>query len=108
MSVLTRATQCNITEDDILHSHHRENLKSYTLYFLSELNRKFKSQLIILELGPYFDKTLPLGIKYAPITLYCSIPLHFSSHSDTQETQGKQPTTVRYSIYMGPHKNNTK
>jgi hypothetical protein len=27
--VLTRATQRNIPEDDILHSHHRENLKPY-------------------------------------------------------------------------------
>jgi hypothetical protein len=29
MSVLTRATQHNIPEDSILHSHCRENLKSY-------------------------------------------------------------------------------
>jgi hypothetical protein len=29
-SVLTRATRRNIPEDDILHSHRRENLKSYT------------------------------------------------------------------------------
>jgi hypothetical protein len=29
MSVLTRAIQRNIPEDAILHSHHRENLKSY-------------------------------------------------------------------------------
>jgi hypothetical protein len=28
-SVLTRATQRNIPEDGILHSHRRENLKSY-------------------------------------------------------------------------------
>jgi hypothetical protein len=28
-SVLTRTTQLNIPEDDILHSHRRENLKSY-------------------------------------------------------------------------------
>jgi hypothetical protein len=29
ISVRTRATRCNIPEDDILHSHVRENLKSY-------------------------------------------------------------------------------
>jgi hypothetical protein len=33
-SVLTRATRRNIPEETILHNHHRENLKSYTLCHL--------------------------------------------------------------------------
>jgi hypothetical protein len=32
-SIITRATQRNIPEDAILHSHRRENLKSYTDIF---------------------------------------------------------------------------
>jgi hypothetical protein len=33
-SVLTRATRRNNPEDTILHSHRRENLKSYTTFFI--------------------------------------------------------------------------
>jgi hypothetical protein len=38
-SVLTRATRHNIPGDTILHSHRRENLKSYILYFLPPLQK---------------------------------------------------------------------
>jgi hypothetical protein len=34
-SVLTRATRRNITEDAILHSHRREDLKSYIVLYLT-------------------------------------------------------------------------
>jgi hypothetical protein len=33
-SVLTRATRRNNPEDAILHSHRRENLKSYMLFYI--------------------------------------------------------------------------
>jgi hypothetical protein len=36
-SVLTRATRHSIPEDTILHSHRRENLKSYIVITLSQL-----------------------------------------------------------------------
>jgi hypothetical protein len=40
-SVLTRATQHNIPEDTILHSHRRENLKSYSKYcVISDFKRR--------------------------------------------------------------------
>jgi hypothetical protein len=43
-SVLTRDTRRNIPEDTILHSHRRENLKSYTLlYFLLFTSLRFTS-----------------------------------------------------------------
>jgi hypothetical protein len=35
--VLTKATQRNIPEDSILHSHRRENLKSYMILDTSKL-----------------------------------------------------------------------
>jgi hypothetical protein len=38
-SVLTRATRRNIIEDPILHSHRRENLKSYIILWLSATRR---------------------------------------------------------------------
>jgi hypothetical protein len=40
MSVLTRATQHNIPEDAILHSHRHENLKSYMSSDVLELEPK--------------------------------------------------------------------
>jgi hypothetical protein len=36
-SVITRATRLNNPEDTILHSHRRENLKSYNLFLYSRI-----------------------------------------------------------------------
>jgi hypothetical protein len=41
-SVLTRATRRNIPEDTILHSHRRENLKSYMKDVLLSRKRKLR------------------------------------------------------------------
>jgi hypothetical protein len=44
-SVLTRATQRNNPEDTILHSHRRENLKSYKVKrFIQDDNAAVKAQ----------------------------------------------------------------
>jgi hypothetical protein len=45
-SVLTRATRRNIPEDTILHSHRRENLKSYT-YAIIHSQRRNQNQFYI-------------------------------------------------------------
>jgi hypothetical protein len=44
-AVLTRATRRNNPEDTILHSHRRENLKSYEEYFF-----KYSGLLVLLGL----------------------------------------------------------
>jgi hypothetical protein len=46
-SVLTRATRRNIPEDDILHSHRRENLKSYSLNIYQGLLRQEEKPKLI-------------------------------------------------------------
>jgi hypothetical protein len=44
-SVLTRATRRNNTEDTILHSHRRENLKSYKIEVTYGTEEQMASQL---------------------------------------------------------------
>jgi hypothetical protein len=48
-SVITRATRRNNPEDTILHSHRRENLKSYT-YALSVIAEANSSPVVICHL----------------------------------------------------------
>jgi hypothetical protein len=53
-SVLTRATRRNIPEDTILHSHRRENLKSYInchTYFQLNIVTRLRSGTVDVEFG---------------------------------------------------------
>jgi hypothetical protein len=51
MSVLTRATRRNISEDGILHSHRRENLKSYIALTGWDLYWRHNMSPVRYELG---------------------------------------------------------
>jgi hypothetical protein len=51
-SVLTRATRLNNLEDTILHSHRRENLKSYIGYNSSEIQYFCKNGIALHEKFP--------------------------------------------------------
>jgi hypothetical protein len=55
-SVLTRATRRNIPEDDILHSHCRENLKSYIALTGWTLKRRRNMSPVKYELGSYIPE----------------------------------------------------
>jgi hypothetical protein len=47
MSVLTRAARRNIPEDSILHTHRRENLKSYEIMSVSFLDPSLYRSAIV-------------------------------------------------------------
>jgi hypothetical protein len=48
-SVLTRATRRNNPEDTILHSHRRENLKSYMIVLITKLDRSILEMQITVN-----------------------------------------------------------
>jgi hypothetical protein len=50
-SVLTRATRHNISEDTILHSHRRENLKSYIYRLMMAIRNTFPHRTAIQTRG---------------------------------------------------------
>jgi hypothetical protein len=57
-SVLTRATRRNIPEDAILHSHRRENLKSYNSIRV-EVNNKFNALVrIFIMINAFYPQII--------------------------------------------------
>jgi hypothetical protein len=66
MSVLTRATQRNIPEDTILHSHRRENLKSYNMRTLR--STVFDQML----LNDFIDSSVLEAERQASCSLSCN------------------------------------
>jgi hypothetical protein len=69
-SILIRATRLNIPEDDILHSHCRENLKSYIALTGWTLQRRRNVSPVKYELGFYIpeDDILHTAVKTSNLT----------------------------------------
>jgi hypothetical protein len=78
-SVLTRATRRNIPEDTILHSHRRENLKSYIenicYDFLNGIYTAKLNVLILLEVYTQTHVDSPLCFILNPIRVKFNIQL---------------------------------
>jgi hypothetical protein len=91
-SVLTRSTRCHIPEDGILHSHRRENLKSYTIscnfiWLLRILTRK---SMIVPNTNTRIDKKLRTQTQHA------------NKCTDSKTYQLQHPVVARYmEIYIG-------
>jgi hypothetical protein len=70
MSVLTRATWRNVPEDVILHTHHRENVKSYITLSGWALQRRRNVFPVRYELGFLSQKTFSIvaAVKTSNIT----------------------------------------
>jgi hypothetical protein len=86
---LTRVTRRNNPEDTVLHSHRRENLKSYMLFI--SLNYGTKMLFIILKYG---TKMLFIGINNGTKILFCFFPkssftlsLHYHSRFTSRPQQ---------------------
>jgi hypothetical protein len=73
-SVLTRVSRCNISEDVILHSHSRENLKSYMASTVWPLKERRNVSPLRYELGFISQKTAFLRVTAVETSsLTCSV-----------------------------------
>jgi hypothetical protein len=85
-SVLTRVTRRNNPEDTILHSHRRENLKSYRPIQSTTLNPISKSSMLMLSIH------LRLDLPMVSSTL-ASLPMTYTRSSSPQFVPHVQPTS---------------
>jgi hypothetical protein len=72
-AVLTRATRHNIPEDAILHSHHRENLKSYKMKHICDWNSS-SHQNTVIEPPPKL--LCVLSVRQTVHSVYHSLYVH--------------------------------
>jgi hypothetical protein len=58
MSILTRTTQRHIPEDDILHGHHCENLRSYRISFCTAEDIESNALIVPERLSELYFKEM--------------------------------------------------
>jgi hypothetical protein len=92
-SVLTRATRRNNPEDTVLHSHRRENLKSYIHIVTTSTNNHYNFAQLQYRL-PTADDSLPL-ISERCIDLSCQLFAWKRPPILLHVTKGLEPTTRR-------------
>jgi hypothetical protein len=68
-SILTRATRRNIPEDAILHSHRRENLKSYRLLFTASVVPCSSILVTLMKEALLSSETSVLTCQKAPFSV---------------------------------------
>jgi hypothetical protein len=78
-SVLTTATLRNIPEDAILHSHRRENLKSYNNNYNLHSFRTFQASCILFVFKYFNNK----GVRWVPSSFRPSASVEFQWNAST-------------------------
>jgi hypothetical protein len=75
MLVVIKATRRNIAEDGFLHSHRREDLKSYIALTGWAVQRRRKMFPVRYELGCYIHKTTLFTVRFLTSSYYWSLTI---------------------------------